>query len=120
MSNNKKFNKLMENLEKKNQEAELNKIICFRSPKDSQNLRSLKKMGLEIDKIIEFTTGESKVIQKFQYNQKNQELTLTFRDGKTVLYKDVPPTVAKDFVDARSAGIFFYENIQEKYESVEI
>lgn len=120
MSQNKKFQKLTENLQKLNQDAELNKIICFRSPKDSHNLKSLKKMGLEINKILDFKLEESKVIKNVNYNKETQDLVLEFRNGKKTLYKEVPEDTVQDFIDARSAGIFFYENIEKKYESIEL
>jgi tRNA A-37 threonylcarbamoyl transferase component Bud32 len=120
MNKMKSFHKLKENLQKSNQDAEINKIICFRSPRESQNLRSLKKMGLEIDNILEFKLEESKVIKMVQYNKENQELTLTFKNGKTILYEQVPEEIVQDFLDAKSAGIFFYEHIEKKFNSIEI
>ena len=117
---NSPFQKLKENLDKSNQEAALNQIICFRNPKDSKHLKSLKKMGLEIDNILNFQMNESRVIKLAKYNQENQELTLSFSNGKTILYKEVPSHIVEDFIDAKSAGIFFYENIEKKYQSEEL
>ena len=57
----------------------------------------------------------STVIHKYEYCFDNQILKIEFVTGKIYLYQKVPPEVYIGMKDALSKGIFFNENIRDKY-----
>jgi hypothetical protein len=57
----------------------------------------------------------STVISDFRYDESRNELTVNFRPGKVYVYALVPPSVAAAMRAAHSKGVYFNENIRDKY-----
>lgn len=117
---NKKLSKLNENLSKLNKKDEINKIICFRNKRNYRKIQTMKKMGLSVDKILDFQLTNSGEIEEINYDLNSSNLTMIFQNGKKILYKNVPINLVNQFKEAKSTQIFFKENIQNQYDSIEI
>ena len=50
-----------------------------------------------------------------KYNPKLRELTIKFKNGDVRTYEDVPPGIAKNFLEAVSKGAFFNAYIRNDY-----
>lgn len=57
----------------------------------------------------------STVIRSFEYDAARNELTVVFTTGRVYVYSLVPPAIADAFKAAFSKGVFFNENIRDKY-----
>ena len=56
-------------------------------------------------------TAESSNIAKVEYDDDAKKLHVTFKNGGTYEYDDVPKDVAEGFEAAESAGKYFHANI---------
>lgn len=63
---------------------------------------------------------ESSNIHSHGYDANNRTLAVQFKNGGLYHYNDVPPAVAADFANAKSAGSFFAKEIRFNYESTRI
>jgi hypothetical protein len=54
-------------------------------------------------------------IKAVGYDPDTQRLVVQFNSGKKYAYADVPPEVHKEFLDAKSMGIFFTREVRGKY-----
>jgi hypothetical protein len=54
----------------------------------------------------------SSTISAAEYNEKEQTLTIQFRQGAQHKYYGVPPELAKDFFASGSKGVFFHQQIK--------
>lgn len=50
-------------------------------------------------------------VQSFEYDEKEQVLTVTFRDGFTAHYPDIPKDEATAFAESNSKGSFVHEHL---------
>ena len=50
-----------------------------------------------------------------EYDPTTQELTITFRNGQSYSYPDVPEEVYQGLMKAPSPGVFFWANIKDVY-----
>ncbi len=57
----------------------------------------------------------STAIIRIRYRPKGRKLLVTFVSGKTYAYEGVPEQVYDAFLAAPSHGIFFNENIRDRY-----
>lgn len=57
----------------------------------------------------------SLAIRSFSYDQRRNELTVTFTTGRGYVYSLVPPDVAAAFAAAASKGRFLNERIRDRY-----
>lgn len=57
----------------------------------------------------------STVISNWNYDEARNELTVAFVTGKVYVYSLVPASVAAAMRAAYSKGVYFNENIREKY-----
>lgn len=117
---NKKLSKLNENLAKLNQKDEINKVICFRNKRNYRKIQTLEKMGLSVEKILDFQLTNSGEIEEISYDLNSSNLTMIFQNGKKIIYKNVPLSLVNEFKKAKSSQVFFKEKIQDQYESIEI
>lgn len=58
---------------------------------------------------------DSSTILKYDYHAEAKELTITFKSGRTYLYKNVPVEVKDNFIESDSKGSFFHNNIKDHY-----
>jgi lysyl-tRNA synthetase class 2 len=63
---------------------------------------------------------ESSMMSRVEYDEDTSELDITFKSGKTYRYREVPPDVYSDLLDAESKGEFFNENIKDTFDFVEV
>lgn len=59
----------------------------------------------------------SNMISKSDYNEADKELTLTFHNGGTYVYKDVPAELHNEMLAAESIGSFFHSRIKGKFDT---
>lgn len=64
---------------------------------------------------MERTAVKSKDIAVVGYDPNEQTLEVVFRQGGVYHYKDVAQDTHKQFLSAPSLGIYFRDNIREKY-----
>jgi len=57
----------------------------------------------------------SAIIADIGYDDKEKELQVTFVQGSTWVYSDVPENVYKAFLNAPSKGKFFWRHIRNNY-----
>jgi hypothetical protein len=57
----------------------------------------------------------SSAINRIRYQPKGRKLLVTFVSGKTYAYEGVPEQVYDAFLAAPSHGVFFNENIRDRY-----
>jgi hypothetical protein len=55
-----------------------------------------------------------------KYDDDAGELDITFTSGKTYRYRDVPPDVYDELLDAESKGEYFNENIKNIFTFSEV
>lgn len=65
---------------------------------------------------IEVHTTRSGMLLSVTYNDADGTLTVTFNNGGTYAYLEVPKEVFSDLIAAESAGKFFLANVKNKYE----
>ena len=58
---------------------------------------------------------ESSAIRSIHYSDRRRELSITFAETGTYIYREVPQQVYDDFVKAPSKGQFFNEAIRDRY-----
>ncbi len=58
----------------------------------------------------------STVIRSFSYIPEAETLEIVFVSGTVYHYRKVPVTIYEEMKDSFSKGIFFNENIKDKYE----
>lgn len=58
---------------------------------------------------------QSKDIAVVGYDSADGSLEVVFRSGGVYHYKQVPAAVHREFLEAPSLGIFFRDNIKEKF-----
>lgn len=54
-------------------------------------------------------------IARGEFDSATDTLTITFSDGRTYDYMNVPPAVARSFQQAGSAGQYFIRHIKDRY-----
>lgn len=62
----------------------------------------------------------SNVISSFTYEPERRRLVVTFVTGRVYEYADVPAEAAANFRASFSKGVFFNENIRNRYPCREI
>lgn len=55
------------------------------------------------------------MMKSAEYDPKNKRLRIKFKSGIAYVYKSVPADVYEQLIVSESAGIFFHENIKDKY-----
>jgi hypothetical protein len=63
---------------------------------------------------------ESSMMVRVEYHEDTSELDITFKSGKTYRYREVPPDIYSDLLDAESKGEFFNEKIKDTFGFVEV
>ncbi len=62
-----------------------------------------------------FYSVSSSMIRSVEYDDTNKELTVTFNNGSSYAYFDVPAKVVKQLVAADSVGRYFIANVKNTY-----
>ena len=62
----------------------------------------------------------SSVISSFTYEPERRRLVVTFVTGRVYEYADIPAGIAANFRASFSKGVFFNENIRDKFPCREI
>lgn len=62
-------------------------------------------------KTVRVDNDKTSWVQSFEYDEKEQVLTVTFRDGTTVHYPDIPKDEATAFAESDSKGSFVHEHL---------
>lgn len=57
---------------------------------------------------------DSSWVRSIEYDESKKELTLTFRDGFTAHYPDIPKELVQDFVEDESKGHFVWKNLYNR------
>jgi uncharacterized protein YuzE len=82
----------------------------------------LKQFGLDFSplrtSVMPFV--ESSMMSRVEYDEDTSELDITFKSGKTYRYREVPPDIYSDLLDAESNGEFFNEKIKDTFDFVEV
>ncbi len=63
----------------------------------------------------EFNISGSSVLSRAVYDEKLRILTISFKNGRSYNYYNVPEEIWKSFKDADSKGRFFISNIKGRY-----
>jgi hypothetical protein len=63
---------------------------------------------------------QSSLMTFVKYDDDAGELDITFTSGKTYRYRDVPPDVYDELLDAESKGEYFNENIKNIFTFSEV
>jgi len=63
---------------------------------------------------------ESSMMLRVEYDEDTSELDITFKSGKTYRYREVPPDIYSDLLEAESKGEFFNEMIRDAFQFVEV
>lgn len=50
------------------------------------------------------------------YSYENKDLTIYFKDGSAETYVDVPRKIVDEFLEAKSAGLYFNMSIRNKFQ----
>lgn len=58
---------------------------------------------------------DSTSLRSCAYDSDSRKLDITFRNGGVYTYEDVPEDVFESLRDAPSPGIYFHQNIKNKY-----
>lgn len=59
-------------------------------------------------------------INDISYDEKTRTMSVTFHDGKTYQYFDVPPGVYERFISSASKGSYFAQRIKGNFTSTRI
>ena len=57
----------------------------------------------------------SSVIRAFDYDAARRRLAIAFVSGDVYVYLDVPPETARGLADAPSKGVFFVEQMRDRF-----
>lgn len=74
---------------------------------------AIKSEKIEGTKIINLI--ESSNIDKTIYDTKTENLEVTFKNGSTFIYEEVPHNIYTKFRMSESQGSFFNKNISKSY-----
>lgn len=66
--------------------------------------------------MTEVHTTRSSMLKTVGYDDKENCLTVTFANGGTYKYKDVPKTVFNELISAESEGKYFLANVKNQFE----
>jgi KTSC domain len=69
----------------------------------------------EHDGVFVMPVVSSSAIQQVEYDNRTQQMQITFVSGKTYTYFGVPRSVYERFVQAPSKGTYFNEYIKDQY-----
>ena len=75
--------------------------------------------GTREDRLGQYQRVQSTAITSIRYDADARELDVTFTNGKTYCYYDVPLQVYLEFVDVESKGGFFNEKIKDRFRFTE-
>jgi KTSC domain len=75
--------------------------------------------GTPEDRLGQYQRVQSTAIISIRYKADSRELDVTFTNGQTYCYSNVPRQVYLAFVDAESKGRFFNEKIKDRFPTVE-
>jgi hypothetical protein len=64
---------------------------------------------------ISFTCGGSSHLEKVDYDDSTDTMSVTFRDGRTYDYMNVPASTVRQFQAAGSFGEFFNRQIKSRF-----
>lgn len=70
--------------------------------------------------MIQSINLDSSHLESAAYDDTNQSLDVTFKNGRTYRYSNVEPVVASNLASAKSPGSFFYSQIKNSYDFEEI
>jgi len=70
--------------------------------------------------MIETFVPSSSHLDRVDYDSDVQNLTVTFKDGRSYLYRSVPHDVYLGLQNARSAGKYFDTNVKTRYDGEEV
>lgn len=57
----------------------------------------------------------SQALASADYDESRQELSITFKSGRTYTYRSVPPDVYEGLVSASSPGSYWRNSIKDQY-----
>jgi hypothetical protein len=73
-----------------------------------------------VEGIVVVTSKYSKVIDTIVWYASTNTMYITFHSGSEYCYKNISMTAFMECLDADSLGVWFNENIKDKYECVEL
>lgn len=59
---------------------------------------------------------QSSTLRSAGYNEENGDMHVTFKDGGSYIYHDVPPEVHQAFMMAGSKGNFLHHQVKNRFE----
>ena len=65
--------------------------------------------------MIEITTTRSSMLKAIAYDEQSKVLTITFNNGGSYEYYDVPKKVFDELISAESEGKYFLANVKNKF-----
>lgn len=68
------------------------------------------------DEDLNFDCAGSSNLEKVAYDDSTDTMTITFLDGRTYDYMNVPATVVRQFKETGSYGEFFSRHIRGRYQ----
>jgi len=73
-------------------------------------------MSVSVNSTIVVKVKGSSLVQKIAYSQEDRQLSVELNGAKVYQYSDVPETEAQRFMQAKSHGTYFLENIKDAYD----
>ena len=70
--------------------------------------------------MIETYIPKSTNLSEVTYDSDAEEMTITFQDGRSWMYSNVPVTVFQGIQNASSAGSYFWRQVRNRYAEVEV
>lgn len=68
-------------------------------------------------KDVDMPIGDSSFLQNVSYDSKNQQMTVTMRNGGQYVYSSISKDVAQDFMESKDKGRFYTDTIKNNYPS---
>ena len=70
--------------------------------------------------MLETFIPKSTNLSQVDYDSETEEMTITFQDGRSWMYSNVPVTIFQGIQHAPSAGSYFWRQIRSRYAEIEV
>lgn len=84
---------------------------------ECKKAKTTEKAEKAADAEVQMKKVDSSTIDKIGYDADSKTLTITFDNGETYNYKNVPEKTHKALMKSKSKGKYFHKNIKDKFES---